>query len=309
MGIELWDEQHRRLLCEPEVRAALCAAISFAGGYTNLLRGGLGDTVNSELWALNRSWCNGACTDLHPMCAEGMAALVACAADNPVCAQGVAALEAKANASRAAGHNGCIEPYCVDVKSLCNLNSASGLRARQLCPSTCGCDDPHAPLALSLPISGCGARCARSGPYLERRAALNCTDMEADDPRWQALMNDIDRVSITWPGDWSLTSAQFFSDLRTHGCAALRTATDPPTSYPMNIFSINMCAEFGTYYPVKPLSYYCPQACNCHAGDAHCPDTCPQRTPSSPICTPFQAASNFDPVNMGRCPITNGRAP
>ena len=79
--------------------------------------------------------------------------------------------------------------------------------------------------------------------------------------------------------------------------------TDPPTNYPMYIFSVNICVENGAYYPIKPLSYYCPQACNCHAGDAHCPDACPQRTPSSPICLPFQAKANFDPVNMNRCPI------
>ena len=205
--------------------------ISFAGGYTNLLRGGLGDTVNSELWTVDANLCGGECPNDKPMCAEGVAQLAACPADNLTCVEGLAALADKASASRAAGDRGCIEPYCYDVRPLCKLNSASGVRARQLCPSTCGCDDPHAPLALSLPVSGCGERCARSGSYLERRAELPCTDMAVGDPRWQALMADFESVRQTWPGDWALSSGVFFKDLRLHGCAALRNATDPPTSY------------------------------------------------------------------------------
>ena len=192
--------------------------ISFAGGYTNLLRAGLSDTVNSELWTLNASLCGGTCPDEKPMCAEG-----------------VAALAAQADASRAAGDRGCIEPYCVDVRPFCNLNSASGVRARQLCPSTCGCDDPLAPLALSLPSSGCGDRCARSGVYLERREQLPCTDIAVDDPRWRALMADFENVSQTWPNDWAVSSGILFADLRRHGCAALRNTTDPPTAYAMVI--------------------------------------------------------------------------
>ena len=277
--------------------------ISFLGGYTNLLRGGLGDTINSELWTVDGTLCDGACPNDKPMCAEGVAALVECSSENPRCVSSLASLAAKAVASRAAGDRGCIEPFCVDVVPFCNLNSASGVRARQLCPSTCGCDDPHAPLALSLPTSGCGERCARSGSYLERRAELPCTDMAVGDPRWKALMADMESVRQTWPGDWELSSGVFFADLRAHGCAALRNFTDPPTTYPMYIFSVNICVENGIYYPIKPLSYYCPQSCNCHAGDAHCPDKCPARTQSSPICLPFQASANYDPANMGRCPV------
>ena len=277
--------------------------ISFAGGYTNLLRGGLGDTVNSEMWTIDAGLCGGACSNDKPLCAEGVPILVACSSENPSCGDAMASLAARAKASRAAGDHGCIEPYCVDVAPLCNLNTASGVRARQLCPSTCGCDDPHAPLALSLPSGGCGEQCARSGAYLERRAALPCSDMNRYDPRWTGLMADFERVRQTWPADWAFSSSVFFADLRLHGCAALRNFTDPPTTYPMHIFSINLCVEHGSYYPIKPLSYYCPQACNCHAGDAHCPDACPQRTPSSPICLPFQAKANFDPVNMNRCPV------
>ena len=52
----------------------------------------------------------------------------------------------------------CINPKCSDMRSYCNENSVAGVRARQLCPQTCRCDDPKAPLTLSGPEHGCVPR-------------------------------------------------------------------------------------------------------------------------------------------------------
>ena len=46
-----------------------------------------------------------------------------------------------------------------------------------LCPQTCGCADPRSPLALALPLNGCGDRCVLSGAYREALAALPCEDL------------------------------------------------------------------------------------------------------------------------------------
>ena len=40
---------------------------------------------------------------------------------------------------------------------------------------------------------------------------------------------------------------------------------------------VSPCMQNGFYYTVKPLSYFCPVACGCRAGDLHCPDQCPRR--------------------------------
>ena len=56
----------------------------------------------------------------------------------------------------------CIFPKCSDMLSYCRDNSVAGLRARQLCPQTCRCDDPRAPLTLFNPEYGCV--CAATSP-------------------------------------------------------------------------------------------------------------------------------------------------
>ena len=51
-------------------------------------------------------------------------------------------------------------------------------------------------------------------------------------------------------------------------------------TYPVFVFGMNMCTATGKYFPVKPLSYFCPVACACRAGDPHCPPSCPARNDS-----------------------------
>jgi len=77
-----------------------------------------------------------------------------CPSDKPLCA-----LETPdATIGKCVMPNTCIwaEPYCQET-------SVAGVRARQLCPLTCGCNDPQSPLVLAMPASGCGV-CA-SGRY------------------------------------------------------------------------------------------------------------------------------------------------
>ena len=53
---------------------------------------------------------------------------------------------------------------------------------------------------------------------------------------------------------------------------------EQPLFWPANFgVGVNPCVANGYYYPVKPMSYFCPVACGCRAGDLHCPDTCPAR--------------------------------
>ena len=89
------------------------------------------------------------------------------------------------------------------------------------------------------------------------------------------------------------------------------------------LFGINACVEDGIFFPVKPLSYFCPAACGCKAGDPHCPDSCPARDETTPICpeehrapamdwfnpSPHQRASvgevyTFPSTTNGSCPLS-----
>ena len=67
----------------------------------------------------------------------------------------------------------CVTPLCADVAAHCAANTQTGIRARQLCPNTCGCNDPTSPLALFAGEQGCGDQCrARAkkahGDFLRR---------------------------------------------------------------------------------------------------------------------------------------------
>ena len=93
----------------------------------------------------------------------------------------------------------CVLPTCADVEPFCHDNTKTGLRARQLCPNTCGCNDPTSPLALFNTDSGCGDQCVRSGVYRQKLGELPCEDVEKDDPNFAALLDDISAVASTMP--------------------------------------------------------------------------------------------------------------
>ena len=88
------------------------------------------------------------------------------------------------------------------------------------------------------------------------------------------------------------------------------SSTIRPPLYPPYLFGVNMCVEGGFFMPVKPLSYFCPVACGCRSGDAHCPHACPIRTAETPTCPDAQRA---DLIAQGQntldpnCPITDHR--
>ena len=263
-----------------------CADVLGSGlGYDGLLQGAMGDAIDGK--CMNDT-CPAQGVQLY--CEGG------CSAETPVCLGGK-----------------CMKANCKDVQHYCHKNSVAGVRARQLCPITCGCASPHYPLALALPASGCGPRCVHSGRYLAARAQLPCTDVNASDPDFVALLDDWYAVALLFPNDWKHGSHSMIAALRKYGCAYLAseaTMTEAVTAsglYPPYIFGINMCTEGGTYFPVKPLSYVCPVACGCRSGDAHCPDACPTRTAETPICPEAQQAAIADPTAQNSCPITDHR--
>ena len=181
----------------------------------------------------------------------------------------------------------CSTATCADAAPYCHFESVAGVRARQVCPQTCGCATPRSPLALSQPNSGCPLRCIQSTPYREALQSLPCEDVAVDDPAFTGFLDSWENVSITWPKDWYESSLGFISFFRRWGCSYL-AMTSPPAGitsadlfWPPNFQSgVNPCVENGNFYPVRPLSYFCPRACGCRAGDQHCPGTCPARNSS-----------------------------
>ena len=182
---------------------------------------------------------------------------------------------------------------CVDVTSCemarpyCHMPSLAGLRARQLCPVTCGCDDPRSSLALGLPLSGCGDQCYKSVPFLRALDETPCEDIAVDDPKWQGLTDSLENASASFPMDWASSASQVAQFLRLYGCGWISMSYTEATtvygiwhsSFP---YGLNLCYERHTFWPVKPLAYFCPVACGCRQGDPHCPRTCPCADDSCP---------------------------
>ena len=249
----------------------------------------MGDEANRELWRRKPGACGGACPEERfPMCDEATDA--------------------------------CITPVCANFEHSCKTGSTLGVRARQFCPQTCGCDDPLSDLALYLPASGCGEQCARAGPYIERRRALPCTDVSTDDEKFQAAVADILRVAQTWPLAWLETAAVFYAALAKNGCDYLGANWTSLTFlvdygfYPY-AFGLNVCTGDGGIWPVHPMSYFCPVACGCRSGDAHCPDACPARSlEPSETCLEHQRRNFFvvpettEHQLPDQCPMAPGRA-
>eukprot|EP00959_Pyramimonas_sp_CCMP1952_P154333 3228799-Pyramimonas_sp.AAC.1 len=48
-------------------------------------------------------------------------------------------------------------------------------------------------------------------------------------------------------------------------------------AYPQYMAGSNPCADEATWYPVKGVAAFCPEACGCRGGDPGCPSTCPPR--------------------------------
>ena len=220
-----------------------------AAQIVDLVRGAMGD-------AAPRGPCGGSCPAFMPFCKVS-----------------------------AAGNAECISaPTCADVAQFCKLNDLSGVRARQLCPDTCGCNKPQHPLALALPLSGCGRQCRKSGSYAQRLREQPCEDVPKNDTSFQAFLQDVKRISTSWPNDWRAIQV-IAHDIQQFGCEYLsRTAelyTAGNVTYPAFVYGMNMCTETGKYFPIKPLSYFCPVACGCRAGDPHCPPSCPARNESN----------------------------
>ena len=239
------------------------------GGFVDILRGSLADTYNHQ--GLQSTNCTG------------------CPADTPFCLNGY-----------------CIVPTCDTVRAHCSDATEMGERVRQLCPQTCGCDDPLSPLTLFQPDAGCGASCTTSGRYLARRQAMPCVDLPPTDLAFAAYLDDWDRVRGSWPLDFAATSRWTILFLRTYGCQYLGNFSFPEGQGPPPYrFGQNICVENGEPRPIKPLSYFCPVACGCRRGQAHCPDTCPSQSASEPACPTFQRTAYADPHSSlpGACPL------
>jgi len=234
-------------------------SINWPFNYRRMLQGAMADAAELELDLRTRAAhpCAG---DPYFVPAGRGGGGGACGRARPLCA-----LETPQAAT-----GECIMPEsCQQVRPYCARNSVAGVRARQLCPLTCGCSDPLAPLALALPGSGCGGQCLKSGTYLDALDRLRCQD---NNTALRLLLDNMEDVRQTFPRDWGLGVGSVVKSLRAYGCDYLAWGSDRlPTNFsvefPPYVGGMNLCTSGGAWFPLKPLSYVCPVACGCRCND------------------------------------------
>ena len=234
-------------------------ALDLFGLYLYLLQGMFSDAAN-------------------PPAREGCGGHHACHPSRPFCLDGV-----------------CVVPNCGHAAQYCGNSSLVGLRARQFCPITCGCTNPRSGLALSLPESGCGDQCLRGERYERALAQMPCEDVPRDDPDFLEYLDQYEQVLRTWPQDWSASAISVVGYYRLWGCNYLTFDFSTAISlgaFPHNWGGVEPCAEHGTFWPVKSMSFFCPRACGCASGTAPtgatCPGTCAtaSQAPPTPPAAP-----------------------
>ena len=330
--------------------------LDFVAYYINLLQGSLGEEIIKEIEGrLNATAladylepCGGQCSAEKPLC-KPQARPVNQNVVHPDCnvtldssgnvAGGDGTTDSGGDCTQTVnyvGPNGylydtaysCSAPDCSDAIQYCSDSQPVGVRARQICPRTCGCHLPRDSLSLFLPESGCPPKCQATSQYRDALRSTPCEDVTRNDTaRWaeyQLFLDDYYEAADVWPKDWK-ESGQVYIDLfRRFGCDYLRMdspaeyVTYEPNYWPASglvndstgaltmpaaqpLFwtanfnaGVNPCVENGYYYPVRPMSFFCPVACGCRAGDKHCPDSCPARF-DSPNADGQVDYSNLEP--------------
>jgi hypothetical protein len=165
----------------------------------------------------------------------------------------------------------CRNITCADVKPYCLEDSLVGVRSRQFCPLTCGCANPAEDLILHGADFGCPETCSDYYNYDQAVDALgSCEDVSNSSLAMKDYVEEVKRLSTGWPGfwgdEWRATVGPL---LKEFGCSAVSSLLDSADS------PQDLCVFGGTMWPVKPISYLCPQACECSTKMMWgCPSSC-----------------------------------
>jgi hypothetical protein len=158
---------------------------------------------------------------------------------------------------------------CIDGVDYCNADNEMGVRMRQWCPVTCGCDLPTSSLVASGLNSGCPPSCTKN--WTVSLSLETCDNKNVSSPLFQAYLNGLKQLRQSYQDnvDWAARFDIWISKLSRKGCAG----------YDLGAFG-SLCGE--NVFMLKPLSLICPQTCGCnrsqnvkgHYFEDLCPTTC-----------------------------------
>lgn len=158
---------------------------------------------------------------------------------------------------------------CADVVPWCHRLNIEGVRARQWCPATCGCNRLYKGFFTHV-FWGCPANCPYHPRYQADRLAAPCEDTRKGSPTWASWLENADMFQ-------NFTDAEFVrslayavgTDMKSFGCDVIARYNG----------TTNLCFAddiLGGRLIGKMLRSWCPVTCECplKIGALDCPATC-----------------------------------
>ena len=148
---------------------------------------------------------------------------------------------------------------CSDVAKYCNADNLVGVRARQFCPVTCGCDSADSALVIAGSSSACPSSCRRTTKYNESIFNRSCEDLPATSYKWKEYAQHLNEYSAT-TSSWLVPYLQYISTVITHhneSCANITSGFSNPS-----IENLDLCWP-PPRSQLRPLTSLCPVTCRC----------------------------------------------
>jgi len=156
---------------------------------------------------------------------------------------------------------------CESVFKYCQWDSLVGVRARQICPVTCGCHDPRISIAIGGSNNGCSPACARTEKFKTVQKTRPCQDLGKNAEYWKSWKQGMGNLSLSYPESWRAAYEKIVKAVDKDHCA-ITAVKDPVNDWR------SMCTR-SYYYYIKPLVHACPVACGCNETlHEHCPLSC-----------------------------------
>jgi len=156
---------------------------------------------------------------------------------------------------------------CDSISKYCQWDSLAGVRARQICPVTCGCHDPRISVAIGGSNNGCSPSCAQTKGYTSVQRTRPCEDAGEDHEYWKGWKQSVDDLALSYPPSWRAPYNKIAKLVNENHCD-ITAVKDPVSDWR------SMCTRSYFYY-IKPLVHACPVACGCNVTlHEHCPLSC-----------------------------------
>ena len=157
---------------------------------------------------------------------------------------------------------------CVAVAKYCSWDSKQGVRARQMCPQQCGCDDPNSGLALTG-TNGCPPSCTKTDKHRASISSRSCEDYNVSSDYWARFGGGLAGLKASYPKAWKGDFNKTIALLKGEGCGVI----SKNMSLTLAFFGWDPCQKSILF--VQSLTYACPSACQCGAQPRLlCPEKC-----------------------------------